>query len=173
MSDARYCLQLNRLFWFVSGLFMVLTTPGIPWKILEIKIFFPGPWKTPWKTDNFPVLLENSLKTPWKLLEFCGKNFISYINKTNLQKHLTRDCSFCILCRLDFSYCYCGRNYLTLFCFSKRRIWCWVLEKQIFYPGELLENSWKTPGILLTVSEHLVSYKLISSCHVFFNFCNL
>ena len=33
----------------------------------------------------------------------------------NLQKHLTHDCTFCILCRLNFNQCcYCDRNYLFL-----------------------------------------------------------
>ena len=40
---------------------MVLTTPGIPGKLLEFQNILPGAWKTPVKTDNFPELLENSL----------------------------------------------------------------------------------------------------------------
>ena len=114
---------------------MVLTTPGIPRKPQEFWNFLLGLWKTPGKADNISILLENS----WNFEE----TFLSvFKTNRNLQKHLIHDCTFCILCRLNFSYCYCGRNYLMSYCFCREKNLGCVLENFILYFGELQKNSW-------------------------------
>ena len=53
--------------------FMVLTTPGIPGKLLEFWNFLLGPWKTLGKTDNFLVFLE--LENSWNFVEMVFYHF--------------------------------------------------------------------------------------------------
>ena len=121
--------------------YIVLTTPGNPEKLLEFWKFPPGPWKTPGKTDNFLEHLENS----WNFVEKISSVFL------NLQKNLSYGCIFCILCRLDFSWFYCSRNYLLSFCFAEREFRVGLWKNKFF----TLEKAWKTPLILLfLVSEH-------------------
>ena len=73
-----------------------------PWKLLEFWNFFQSSGKRLEK----PIFSLYSWKTP----EIFGKIFISFVNKSKLQKHLTHDRTFCILCKLNFSYCYCSRT---------------------------------------------------------------
>ena len=60
---------------------------------------------------------------------FCGKNFISSINKPKPAEEIEL--------WLYFSRRYFSRIYLISFCFCQERIWDWFLEKPILYLGEL------------------------------------
>ena len=68
----------------------MLTTPGIRGKLLGFGNFLPGSWKTPGKTYNFPLHLEIF----WNFVEDFSSVLLA---NQNLQKHLTHDCTFCIL----------------------------------------------------------------------------
>ena len=158
--------------------FMVLTTPGIPGKLLEFWNVLSGPWKTPritndyfkllenswnfeiffqglensWKTDHFPVLLA-------KLLEFCGKFFIC---KPEPAEALDSWLYFSYLCRLNFSCSYLAEITWYRFVFAKRKfeVGSW---KIIYLP-------WRTPGILLSSfrKQHVISFNFSQALVAYF-----
>ena len=112
----------------------VRTTPSIPVSSWNFEIFFQGPGK----------LLEKLIISQYS---WNFKETFSSVFKTNqnLQMHLTHNCTFCVLCRLGFSCCYCGRNYLMSFCFCMPR----RREKLGLGPGNINSLPRRTPGKLL------------------------
>ena len=61
---------LHRRAYFISfktkSVIRVPSTPGNPGKVLELKIRFPGPWKSPGKRQFLAKVLEKS----WNLINF-------------------------------------------------------------------------------------------------------
>ena len=72
--------------------------------------------------------------------------------------------SFFILCKRNFSCCYCGRIYLILFCFYRERTWGWILGKWFSYSGELLGNFYNFVIISHLESRWLIVLFMLELC---------
>ena len=112
-----------------------------PGKLLEFWNFLPWPRKTPGKTYNFHTLLENS----WNFVE------TSLSLYPTLQRHLTHDCSFCILQYVDWISVSAVVAEIRWCCFGFGAIEFGIGSWK--YKIVTLENSWKLLEFCYIISQ--------------------